>query len=247
MQLRRVVLSVVMLTLAAGIAAADTKVVKQTHRDAFTIMNKTQPAEDTENVTWIGDGRLCVEQKGSSYIVRNDLKKMYLVDHAAKQYSEVELPIDLKKLLPPEMAQQMSQMMQMMKLDAKVTPTEETKLVGPWKARRYDVAVTSAMMQMKMQVWASKDVKIDYSAFTSMYEQTKLLAPGMEAMVAEMRKIEGFPVASEGSMTMMNSEVKTSEKTVSVEEAAAPAGIYDPPAGYTLKPFDFIKAQQMAK
>jgi hypothetical protein len=38
--------------------------------------------------------------------------------------------------------------------------------------------------------------------------------------------------------------VNTSEKTSSIEKLDPPAGTYDPPAGYTEKPFDLMAQMQ---
>jgi hypothetical protein len=59
-----------------------------------------------------------------------------------------------------------------------------------------------------------------------------------------MSKIEGLVVEQQGVMTMMGNEVGTSEKALSIENVEAPAGTYDPPAGYTEKPFDFMAQMQ---
>lgn len=242
MQRFRVLSLVVIVAAVATLAAADTKVVKASHTDAFSMMGKTQPAQDEQNTIWLGDGRMRMDQGDSSFIVRADENKMYIVEHDDKKYFVLDLPIDPDKLLPPEMAKQM---MQMMKFEATVTPSDETKKVGEWTARRYDVTMNSAMSQMKMVVWATKDIAFDYSGFNSLFEQTKLLAPGMQDVVDEMRKIDGFQVESTTTMSMMGSDMKMSERTLSVEEGTPPAGTYDPPAGYKAEPFDFLKMQQM--
>ncbi len=244
MQSRRAVAAVSVILLAAGVVAADTKIVKATHTDGFQMMGQQQPAKDEESVTWLGNGRLQVNQDGSSFIVRPDQKKMYIVNHGDKTYFELDLPIDISKMLPPGMAEQM---MQMMKFDATVTPTQETKKVGPWTARRYDVSMKSAMMQMTSQVWSTTDLKLDFDAFKSMSEQIMLMQPGMADLVAEMGKIDGIQVASEGTMTMMGANVKMSERTVSVDEATPPPGTYEVPAGYAKQAFDFMKMQQIGK
>jgi hypothetical protein len=247
MQMRRVLFCLLVTVLVTSGAFADTKVVQKTHTDGFSMMGQQQPAKDEENVMWLGDGRLRVDQTESSIIIRSDLKKMWVVQHSDKKYFELDLPIDASKLLPPEMAGQMQQMMSMMQFTATVTPSEETKTVGQWKARRYDVTMSSAMVQMKMQVWATKEVSLDSAAFNTLYEQTKLLQLGMDQVVQEMRKIDGFQVASDGVMTMMKTEVKTSSRVVSIEDATAPANTYEPPAGYAKEQFDLFKMQKMGK
>ncbi len=242
MQRLRVLSLVVVVAAFAAVAVADTKVVKASHTDAFSMMGQSQPAKDEENTIWLGEGRMRMDQGDSTFIIRADESKMYIIEHDDKKYFVVDLPVDPDKLLPAEMAKQM---MQMMKFDATVTPSDETKKVGEWTARRYDVTMSSAMTQMKMEIWTTKDITFDYSGFNNLYEQTKLLAPGMGDVVEEMKKVDGFQVESTTSMTMMGSEMKMSERTLSVEEGTPPAGAYDPPAGYKAEPFDFLKMQQM--
>jgi hypothetical protein len=139
------------------------------------------------------------------------------------------------------------QMMQMMKFQVSVTPKDETRKVGPWTARRYDMTMNSAMMQMSSVVWTTKDVDFELDAFNDLAEQIVLMQPGMAEAIAEMRKMEGFQVMTEATMMIMGNEVKSREETVSIDEMAAPAGTYDPPAGYTQKEFNFMEMQQASQ
>jgi hypothetical protein len=77
-----------------------------------------------------------------------------------------------------------------------------------------------------------------------MYVHLNSLQPGMADAIREMRKLEGLVVEQQGVMTMMGNEVGTSERAISIENIEAPAGTYDPPAGYTEKPFDFMEKMQ---
>jgi hypothetical protein len=226
--------------LSAGIAAADFKVVKQTHQDGFTIMGQTQPSEDKQQTTWIGKDRMYMDQGDSATIVRVDIMKLYVVNHAAKTYHVLDLPVDLAALIPPEM----QPMLAMMQFQVTVTPTEEHKQVGEWKARRYDMSMTSQMFSMKSTMWATAVAGYDPQAFNSMYVHLNSLQPGMADAIKEMSKIDGLVVEQQGVMTMMGNEVGTSEKTISIDDTEAPAGIYDPPTGYTETPFDFMERMQ---
>jgi len=225
---------------SAGIAVADIKVVKQTHQDGFTIMGQTQPPEDREQTTWIGKDMMYMDQGETATIVRVDTMKLYVINHADKTYHVLDLPVDLASLVPPEM----QPMLAMMQFQVTVTPTEEHKQVGEWNARRYDMAMTSQMFSMNSTMWVTKVAGYDPAAFNSMYVHLNSLQPGMADAVKEMGKIDGLVVEQLGVMTMMGNEVGTSEKTVSIDNMAAPAGTYDPPAGYTEKPFDFMERMQ---
>ena len=240
MLVRKTLAVLFVVLLSAGIAVADIKVVKQTHQDGFTIMGQTQPPEDRQQTTWIGKNMMYMDQGDSATIVRVDTMKLYVVDHTTKTYHVLDLPVDLSTLVPPEM----QPMLAMMKFEVTVTPTDEHKQVGEWNARRYDMSMTSQMFSMKSTMWVTKVAGYDPEAFNSMYVHLNSLQPGMADAVKEMSKIEGLVVEQQGVMTMMGTEVATSEKTISIDNIDAPAGTYDPPEGYTEKPFDFMERMQ---
>jgi hypothetical protein len=240
MLVRKTLAVLFIVLLSAGIAAADIKVVKRTHQDGFTIMGQTQPPEDREQTSWIGNDRMYMDQGGTTTIVRLDLMKLYVIDHDTQSYHVLDLPIDLSTLVPPEM----QPMLAMMQFEVAVTPSEERKQVGEWDARRYDMTMTSQMFSMKSTLWVTKVAGYDPKAFNDMYVHLNSLQPGMADAVKEMTKIEGLVVEQKGVMTMMGNEVGTSEKTISIEDMPAPAGTYEPPADYTEKPFDFMARMQ---
>ena len=240
MLVRRTLIALVVVFLSTGIAAADIKVVKMTHQDGFTVMGQTQPPEDREQTSWIGTDRMYMDQGTTTTIVRLDLMKLYVIDHDTKSYHVLELPVDLSTLVPPEM----QPMLSMMQFDVTVSPSDERKQIGEWDARRYDMTMTSQMFSMKTTMWVTKVAGYDPQAFNSMYVHLNSLQPGMADAVKEMSKVDGLVVEQKGVMTMMGNEVGTSEKTVSIDNIAAPAGTYEPPAGYTEKPFDFMARMQ---
>ena len=240
MLVRKTLAVLFVVLLSAGLAVADIKVVKETHQDGFTIMGQTQPPEDRQQTTWIGEDMMYMDQGDSATIVRVDAMKLYVINHSAKTYQVLDLPIDLTTLVPAEM----QPMLAMMQFQVTVTPTEESKQVGEWNARRYDMTMTSQMFSMKSTMWATKVAGYDPVAFNSMYVHLNSLQPGMADAVKEMSKVDGLVVEQKGVMTMMGNEVGTSEKTISIDDTDAPAGIYDPPAGYTEEPFDFMARMQ---
>jgi len=235
-----VVLSLIVL-MSAGLAGADIKVVQDHHQDAFSMMGQEQPASDEEHVTWIGDGKLRMDQGSLSTIVDLDAEKMFIVKHDETSYTDVDLPVDLSSLLPPGMAEQI---MTMMQFDVTVTPSEETKKVGEWMAKRYDMKMTSTMMSMNSVLWASTETPIDVKKYFDLYSKVISLQPGMEGMMESMRKIDGFVVAQEATMSMKlmgETTVGSSDVVTSIENVDPPAGIYAPPADYTHEEFDFMK------
>ncbi|MBI2568148.1 MAG: DUF4412 domain-containing protein [Candidatus Schekmanbacteria bacterium] len=231
-----------LILCTVSVVAADTKIVKMRHTDAYSVMGQAQPAKDEDSTVWLGPDRMQVEQSGMTFIVRLDQKAAYMINHAKKVYSKLDLPLDLNKMMPPGMAQMA---MSMMNFKVSVTPLGQSKKVGSWFAKGYKMTMTSAMSTMESTVWATTDVKVDLSKYKEMMKEFLKMQPGMAEMARELEKIEGLQVESAGSMTVMGgTKVATSERTTSIAESEAPASGYEPPAGYEDRPFDFATMVQ---
>jgi len=233
MRLDKVLVLSLTVLLAAGVAAADYKIVQQHHQDGFSMMGQTHPPTDEEHVTWVGEEKLRLDQGSTSTIVLMDDKKMFIINHDDKRYTEVDLPIDIASLLPPGMAEQM---MAMLEFDVTVTASDETKKVGEWNAKRYDMKMTSAMMSMDSVLWASTETPVNFADYFDLYSEVMSLQPGMDSMMEQMRRIDGYVVSRQGTMSMKfmgETTVGSSDEVKSIEELAAPAGTYDPPTDYT--------------
>lgn len=222
----RVAATLLPLALAAGSAGADTLLTIESHRDAVEFAGQQQPAEDSTIEVWIGDGQISRSDPRATIIV--DPEAMTVVNHAGQTYTVLELPLDFDSLVPPEM----KQMAQMSKLTAKVTPTDERKKIGDWNVRRYDIEMTNpAGLAVSTTMWLTRDLDIDYSSYQSLAAQTMAMV-GDSELVAEMSKLEGFPVLQETTFDMAGSTVTSREELVSVEQREPPAGTYSAPEGY---------------
>ena len=232
--------------LASPALAGDLVVTTKKHDDAYSMMGQEQPAKDTTEVMWIGADRMRVDDGERVTLVRGDLKKMMILNLTAKTYSTIDLPLDMKKYLPAEAAPMMEQMASQMKTT--VTPTTETKQIGTWNATRYTVSTTSPMgMNITQEIWATKDVSMN-AAMQDMRATLMSANPMISSgMVNEMKKVEGFPVLTERTRSMMGSDAKSREEVVSIESKDAPEGTYDVPAGFTEKPFDPMADSPMGR
>jgi len=240
---RIVLLSLIVLAMTFP-SAADVKVVQQHHQDAFSMMGQSQPASDETYITWIGDGKLRMDQGSTSTIVNLESEKMIIANHDEKVYNEIDLPVDLASMMPPGMGEQM---MAMMNFDVTVTPSDETKKVGQWNAKRYDMTMVSPMMSMTSVLWASEETPVDFDSYFDLYSSVVSLQPGMDSMIQEMRKIDGYIVDQNVTMTMKmmgETTIGSKETVTAIEELDAPAGTYAPPAGYERQEFDYMKMMQ---
>ncbi|HEY4573877.1 MAG TPA: DUF4412 domain-containing protein [Thermoanaerobaculia bacterium] len=221
---RRAVFALLLLTAAP--ALADTLL---TVRSSIAGL-KIAPSQAEPIRIWIGGekgDRLRRDEGDTSYILRLDRGKLYVVNHADRTYSELALPVDARKIgAPPEM-----------QVKAQVTATEETKKIGSWSARKYRVDITNpAGLHLDTTVWASPDVA-SHQALTRLAASIAALQPGSADWSQKLPQIEGFPVLQEAEVTMGTSHFRTREELVGIETKDAPAGTYEPPAGYTAQAY----------
>jgi hypothetical protein len=230
----KLIVSLALATVLSSPAwCGDTVITKSKHSDAFM----GQPAKDSTEVLWIGADHMRVEEGTSVTIVRADLKKMYMLDTAAKTVTTIDLPFDMKKYMPAEMAPMMEQMAAQQKVT--VTPSTETKMIKDWNATKYTMTMSMGMGgSMTQEMWVTKDIGTDRAGWQEMLSAQVASNPFASGMAAEMKKIDGIAVMTERTMSMMGSESKSTENVLTVEVKEAPAGHYDVPAGYTEKPFD---------
>jgi hypothetical protein len=227
--------------LAAGLgaspAAADRLLTLKSHTDAMQMMGQNVPAKDETHHYWFGEQAVRNDMGDVSTILRFDQKKMYWINHAEKTYSAIDLPIDFKKLVPPEMAPMMEQMATMMGGSAKVSATDRSGSFGGFDCKYYRADVTMSMMNMAMDLCVSSTMPVDYKRYQSMVESQAEMLPSTQWM-KELAKLQGFPVRTETTTSVMGKSFKSQQELVSSEEKSAPAGTYDPPAGYKEQAFD---------
>jgi hypothetical protein len=210
-----------LLLLLAVPAAADTLL---TVRGSVEGLKMEQPPTGQIHL-WIAADKLRRDEGETSSIVRLDRGKVYLLNHGDKTYVELAAP-DVQKPVPLAEAA----------IKVQVTATGETKKVGDWKARKYKVDISSPEgLHLDTTIWASKDVA-SYQAYGKLAAVLAALQPGSAEWARQMQQIEGFPVLQESDVTMGGSRFKTREELIAVETKDAPAGTYDPPAGYKALP-----------
>ena len=223
--------------LSAPAFCADLVITRTKHSDAMKMPGQEQPAKDSTEVTWFGKDRMRTEDGDQVTIVRADLKKLYMLDMKAKTVTTIDLPFDMKKYMPPEMAPMLEQMMGQIKVT--VTPTTETKKIKDWNATKYTMTMSMPMGgSLTQDVWATKDIELDRAAFSELSGAMMSTAMGGASMAAEYKKVEGVTLLVEATTKMMGQSFKSREEVTSVESKDAPEGLYDVPKGYAEKPFD---------
>ena len=233
------VVTALVITLAFGVggsALADSYFKQATHVGAFEMMGQKSPEKNDTSIVWLTEGKAC-SQTGSEGAVIFDAKKglMYVVDHEKKQYSVISM--DLFGTGSKEDASKNDEMAKMMEamggsIEVTVTPTDETSKIGDWNTTKYNVDMKIAMMPSKQELWATEDIKIDYTMFNAVSNGMMAQLPGFDKIVEEMKQIKGITVKSITKTSAMGGEIVTTTELLEYAEKDAPAGVFDIPEGY---------------
>lgn len=224
---------------------ADVYIKQKNHTDGFSMMGQTQPPKDDLFVTWMSKDKARMDHgEDSTIIIRLDKNVMYMVDHTEMKYTE--MPLDSKgdifasaiagSDLSDEEQAQAKKMLEgytkMMKPKVSVKETGKTQKIKNWNCKEYILTMSMMGTTSNYETWATEEIKIDYELYRNLTFSVMGQTPGIEEMVKEMQKIKGIVVLQEGTISMMGTDVKSTQELLEVAEKAAPAGTYEVPDGY---------------
>lgn len=233
--------------LVAAPSTADQVLTIAHHTDELSMMGQTTPAQDVTHTYWFADDATRQNMGDTSVIMRLQEKKLYLLNHGEKSYAELDLPIDFQKLVGPEMAPMMEQMSKMMSATVEVTPTDRKGEFAGYSCTYSKVEISMAMAQMSSDQCYSQDLPIDLSRYQALAKAQAEMLPNQGWMKELAEKLQGFPVRTETTATVMGTETKSWQELQSIEERDAPTGHYEPPAEYQKAEYDPMEEMQQGQ
>jgi len=240
MRPRAAVLATTLCLGLTGPVLADTLLTLRTSGEGLPELG--QAAVERSGELWIGANAMREDRAGQSVIVNLEVNRIYLVDHERASYQEVDLPLRIRDLLPPEMVEAYDQFTAQLEMDVEITPTADTREILGHRCRKYEVASSNAALQMAITLWVTQDVDFDLAAYRRMSLALAGLQPAGSEWMKKVLAIDGFPVLKEVVVSVLGQRMTTREELVSIEEKPAPAGHYLPPSGYAPEPFDLTGA-----
>jgi hypothetical protein len=174
---------------------------------------------------------------GNDTIIRLDDGKFVMVDNNKKTYSEMtfqeaQAMMDQASAalqnMPPEAAAAMQKMMGGAAAPVSVTKAGAGEPIAGYATEKY--VVTGPMA---MEIWAAPDLKLPpqyYDAIKMRMPSNPMLDLGK--IYEEMKKINGYPLKQNTTMTMMGVAAKSTMVVTAVEKTPIPKTTFDIPAGY---------------
>ena len=170
--------------------------------------------------------------------------KITMIDHKKKQYSEMtaeEVNAAFEKLNA-----QMKQMEEQMKnapaflkktMGAGAAEVKVSKGGAPRKIAGYDCDHYVATMgeSNKMEFWVTKAIKPPTQYYDAFKIQVSAMGPAGQNLgkaYEEMKKIDGYPLASSTTFKMMGMTLNTGNEATEVKKGPVPASAFEIPSGY---------------
>ena len=233
------------LTLLVTVASyGDIYMKQKRHTDGFQMMGQTKPAEDTVDEIWITDSGLYNKNDKMTMIMLSNEKKMIMINHMDKTYTE--MPMDIGEMLSKaaegqgEGGQDLQSMMgNMMKMDVDVKTTSEKQKINNWNCKKYIVTINTFMGPITQTIWATEDIPTDkklYQKFSmAMFSAMPGMQKSLQDIMKKMEQVKGVQVKTESTQNMMGASVTTQTELLEYKTEKAPAGLFQIPAGYTKK------------
>ena len=215
----------------------------KTHAEATTTGGESSPPADAVLEEWITEDRYASLTPDQTFIIDLNKNIAFFINHKSKSYVETPLPVDIKRILPPDLGVYADAM----QLAAAVTPTLETRKIGQWNCTAYDIRLTVMTYEMHMRVWTTRDVPFDVDAFNAKMFPN-ILARQMrldDRSRQEMMKIKGYQVAAEMNGSIMSAKIRTTSEVLEISKRTPPADIFSPPADYTKK--DMLSMEDVSR
>lgn len=231
-----VVVSLLLLSLAAPAAWADFCVKEQVHTDGYYYGGQVSPEVNRTRETWIGDKKMAVVSERRIVVFNLADSVMLFINRDDSTYAETALPMKWSSLCDEQTAARVN----MFPTDGEFKDTGNTKKIDgrhckeyflhswiPYQGARYN--------ERETKFWATTDVPFDVNTYADFTQHSLKLQNFGEEFRARMADFKGLPLVVESKVILKGSSYMSSEKVIEIIDAAPPKGIYDPPTGFTKK------------
>lgn len=227
-----ILISIVIL-MTVSFMFSDHKVTYVSKTDGFYYGGVNNPEEISEQVLWIGDGKLAYITKAKRVVIDLEKNKTAIILTGTKKYIETELPFKMAGILPENLVTYLKNV----QTSGKVKITAEEKKFEKFKCRIYESASHimyqgNKVNEIDTNFWISEDVPFDLVQYEKMNKNLRVLRNYSPAFIAELEKLNGFPVYTESYFYPKGFGVKSTSKVSSIKKSDPPSDIYSIPAGF---------------
>jgi hypothetical protein len=202
-----------------------------------------ETADDSVYTIWFAGDKLREDRASRSIVINGEVGKMFVIKHDARTYQVLDLPIDFKTMLPPDLQAEWESALAARKPEVAVESAEDTSTLGGRTVREHRVRVTGPMGgSMNLVLWNEADPGFDVPAYKQLMLEMAALQPGSDDWIRPLFALDGFPVRMEQRVGPEGQQqLAMVEELVSVEQKPAPEGHWGPPPTYTEIEFNLLQ------
>ncbi len=185
-------------------------------------------------LSWRSD-RARLERGGQTFILRRDLGKLWILNHATATYQEVPLPAILAQHVRPEARRDFETLVQLLTPVVEVTETGEESLLAGRRVRATDLSVVYPVLgdADRIRLWLEEEPGVDVRPANQVLRLFELLNRFQEGWTRGLGEANRLLVRSESRLRMQRSnprQLTVELQSLGVEDT--PADAYTVPATY---------------
>lgn len=235
----RKILAVIFILLTGWVFAnADVYIKIKTHTDSRYDLGEIIPAEDSIEEILIGERKIVFISENPTKIYDLENNLVSIIFPKKKIYAQSPLPLDRSKLLTDQYYSQL----QMFKIKGTVRETDETKKIGKWNCKKYELEAWimdegHRVVEKDISLWMTTEVPFDLDMYGKAAANERKLRDLRydDDLLSEWNKIKGCQIALEMTSYYRGVARRYYEEVVEISEKNPPEGIYSVPPGYTRK------------
>ena len=139
--------------------------------------------------TWIGNKKTAYISNSRIIIVDLNKNLMFFINKNEKTYVEIPLPFELAEVVTKQIVQDL----QFLAFSGTVKATKESKTIGRWRCRRYNI-IGSGPYGREIKAWVHSTPPFDMDTYNKMNINVLKLHNYDDNFIKEMQKIKGIEI-----------------------------------------------------
>lgn len=197
-------------------------------------------ASDFRTTIYVGERRARSDDDSTSYILRADLGKLWLVFHQRKTYWEFDIPVQVDDLVPDESRSLLVEGRRMGAALVEISATQDMKTYGDWRAQRWKIEVLQPLLHVSRTVdlWLHTDPELHLAPYRELRKNAMALGILDEDWTTEILKLGGLTILRDERTEFERRTKHFTTTLVSHREEDIAEDYYSIPDGYAREAFD---------
>lgn len=221
---------VVGLIICSWSVTADIYIKENTHTDSYYYGGVVRPAEDTTVEIWFHGNKLAHITAGRKVIVDGNKNRVFIINLRDRTHVEASMPLDMKKILPPEIVP----ILQSRMISGTLQETGEKKKIKEWDCTCYATTVNQPTA-LEIKNWSTPDVPFNWQNLNKLLSTIRRLGNVSESYIQRLSQIKGFVVHRDIQIFLQGTSFGSTSQVIEISEKTSPDNIYSIPQGFQKK------------